>query len=474
MIEFYLNGELTRVEDAHASLMLSDYLRLEKCLTGTKVVCAEGDCGACSVLRYNPMVGGIDGKNFVSVNSCIAPVSSLHGSHVLTIESLEKGDKMHQAQSNMMNCHASQCGFCTPGFAIALASLCDEKISKNQTSISELEGKNALTGNLCRCTGYNTIIDAAKSIDLSREESLKSRYHTEAVERSLKEIGKKDILIETTDYSFYAPTTYDKAVNYLADSKDVRIIASATDLGVVHNKRKLRLNKLLSLHLIEDAYKIYEADGVVSVGSRVNLAELRHFLKNRCDEYVRYLDIFAAPQIKNSATLIGNVANASPIGDNAPALLALDATVKIISKQGVREEKLSDFFLDYRKTTLKAGELIKGIYFKLPVDGDLKLFKSSLRKDLDISTVNLGVKLVKAEGKVESILIGAGGVAAIPLRLRKTEDYLLGKTLTDKVICEACEVAQTEFNPISDVRSSASYRRIVFENSLKNILGSYL
>lgn len=474
MIEFYLNGKLTEVEDSNAGLMLSDYLRFEKCLTGTKVVCAEGDCGACSTLKYNPLGRGVDVKNFVSINSCIAPMSSLHGSHVLTIESLEKKDGMHQAQSSMMNCHASQCGFCTPGFAIALASLCEEKIIRNELSINESEGKNALTGNLCRCTGYNTIIEAATKIDLSKELTLKSRYHSDEVEAALVEITKKDLKINNDEFSFYAPVSYSDAAKYLDQKHDVRIVASATDLGVVHNKRRIRLNNLLSLHLVKEAYDISETGGVVSVGARVSLTELRHFLKTRCSEYAKYLDIFASPQIKNSATLIGNIANASPIGDNAPALLALDAVVYITSISGVREEKLSDFFLDYRKTTLKKNELISSISFKLPVDGDLKLFKNSIRKDLDISTVNLGVNLNLKEGIVSKVLIGAGGVAAISLRLKKTEAFLLNKPLTSELIDQACELAHTEFTPISDVRSSSSYRRIVFENNLKRILGSFL
>lgn len=473
MIEFYLNGKHIQLDDSYAHLMLSDYLRFEKCLTGTKVVCAEGDCGACSILKYNPLAQGIDSDHFVSINSCIAPMTSLHGNHILTIEALE-GEKLHQAQSCMMKCHASQCGFCTPGFAIALAGLCEEKLARKDYNISEVEGKNALTGNLCRCTGYNTIIDAAKSVDLKQEISLKSRYQSEEIEAALLKICETEIKINTEEFSFYAPINFEAAANYLNQNEDVRIVASATDLGVVHNKRKIRLNNILSLHLIKEAYQISETDGVIQVGARANLSELRHFLKNRCEEYKKYLDIFASPQIKNTATLVGNIANASPIGDNAPALLALDAEVEILSTSGVRVEKLSDFFLDYRKTTLKKNELIKSVRFKVPKDNELKLFKSSLRKDLDISTVNFGVLLAKKDKMVDKILIGAGGIAAIPLRLKATEDFLRGQELTSELIDKACVVGQKEFNPISDVRSSSAYRRVIFENHFKRVLGSFL
>lgn len=454
--------------------MLSDYLRYERGLTGTKVVCAEGDCGACTVLRYFPLLGGEDGSNFLSVNSCILPLALLHGSHLLTVESLETEKELHQAQSSLRNSHASQCGFCTPGFAMALAGLCEEKLACKQTQINEEEGKNALTGNLCRCTGYNSIVDAAVSIDLKKEKSLKERYHSKEIEGHLRDLCSEEIRFENSNFLFYAPKTYDQAFDFLANNPDTRIIANGTDLGVVHNKRKIKLNKLLSLHLIDEAYKISESKGVVSLGSRVTLTEFRHFLKGKCDEYANYLDIFASPQIKNNATVVGNIANASPIGDNAPVLLSLDGEVELVSSKGSRREKLSEFFLDYRKTSLRNGELIKAIRFELPKPGHFKAFKQSIRKDLDISTLNLAVNIDLEKKQIKQVFIGAGGIAAIPLRLKKTEDFLRDKNLEEMTIAKACEVAQSEFTPIDDVRASASYRRVVFQNSLKRILEQWV
>tara|TARA_B100001971_G_scaffold84647_1_gene78210 strand:+ start:319234 stop:320658 length:1425 start_codon:yes stop_codon:yes gene_type:complete len=472
MIKFYLNGKFCEVDARHSTLMLSDYLRYEKCLTGTKVVCAEGDCGACTVLRYSPMLQGLESENFQAVNSCIMPMAAMHGMHLITIEGLEKDQKMHQAQEKMMSCHGSQCGFCTPGFVMALAGLSEEKINRNEKAIDPKEAKNALTGNLCRCTGYDTIVKAACTMDLSREESLKARYHNEEIEKHLSEILSKDLKIEESDYQLFAPTSYKSAIEYLQNNLDAKIIANATDLGVVHNKRRIKLNNLLSLHLIKEAYEITYKEGIVNVGARVTLSEFRHFLKDKCVEYVHYLDIFAAPQIKNNATLIGNVATASPIGDNAPILLALDASVIIQGPKGERVEKLSDFFLDYRKTTLKNDELISAISFEIPKERTLKFFKNSIRKDLDISTINLGLNVKISNDKIEDILIGAGGIAAIPLKLRKTEDFLRGKKLEPSVIKQACDLAQTEYTPISDVRSTSSYRRVVFENVFTRALGA--
>ncbi|MGB0452928.1 MAG: 2Fe-2S iron-sulfur cluster-binding protein [Bacteriovoracaceae bacterium] len=239
--------------------MLSDYLRYEKCLTGTKVVCAEGDCGACSVLKYYPLNSGVDAEHFVSMNSCISPLSTLHGPHILTVESLQEGEKLHPAQSSIINHHGTQCGFCTPGFAVALAGLCEEKISRGEKEVSEEEGKNALTGNLCRCTGYNSLIEASTQMQFEKEKSLKDRYQTKEIDGNLNEIVKDDLRIETEDYLFYAPNSYEKALKYLDEYEDAKIIAKGTDLGVVHNKRKIKLNHLLSLQLIPKAQR----DGLV-------------------------------------------------------------------------------------------------------------------------------------------------------------------------------------------------------------------
>lgn len=472
MIKFYLNGSLCEVPLERSSMTLSDYLRYEKCLTGTKVVCAEGDCGACSILRYNPLLNGIDGENFQSVNSCILPLALVHGTHVLTIESLAKKEELHEAQDKMLKCHASQCGYCTPGFAMALAGLCEEKIAKKQNKISEGESKNAFTGNLCRCTGYDTIIKAATEVDFSKLESLKERYHNEAVDKDLKKICSEGLTLKTEDFSFYGPGSYQEALEYMEKEPEAQLIASATDLGVVHNKRKIRLKNLVSLQFVPEAYKIELIGNEVVVGARVTLTELRHFLKGKCDEYAKYLDIFASPQIKNNATLAGNIANASPIGDNAPALLGLDATVILMSAKGEREVPLSEFFLDYRKTSMQKGELIKLIKFPLP-KGDFRIFKTSIRKDLDISTVNLAVNIEKENDIVSSVLIGAGGVAATPLRLKKAENELRGKKLDAHAIKDACDAAQTEFTPIDDVRSSGAYRRVALGNTLKRLLGEF-
>ena len=467
----YINGEKHQLSDDKCALMLSEYLRYEACLTGTKVVCAEGDCGACTVLKYNPLdENGIDGKNFIPINSCITPMATLDGTSIITVDALSHEDKLHIAQYKMVDCHGSQCGFCTPGFVMAMAGLVEEKISKSDNKITEQEAKNALTGNLCRCTGYDAIIEACKAIKPKEEISLKKRFLNDHQENELKVTIKDGLHIQNSSFEFFAPKSIKEACDYLKTNTDTRIIASSTDLGVVHNKRKIKLNKLLSLHLIEELYSCNEINERFEIGARVTLSELRHFLKDKNEEFVKYLDIFASPQIKNLGTLIGNIANASPIGDTPPALLALNALVEVNSSDKVRTIELSDFFLDYRKTDLKPGEIItKVILPKLLKDDFYKLYKNSNRKDLDISTVNFAMHV---RGK--KFTIAAGGIAATPLRLKKTEDFLNQNELNTSNIYKAIDIMHTEFKPLSDVRGSSSYRRVLIENYFKRSISQYM
>ncbi len=468
-IVFYLNGAKHRVGNEHAGLMLSDYLRYEKCLTGTKVVCAEGDCGACSVLKYSPIQS--DSKTYLSFNSCVTPVATLDGSSIITVDALSEKESLHEAQRAMVDCHGSQCGFCTPGFVMALAGLVDEKLEKSENKMDEQEAKNFMTGNLCRCTGYDAIIDSALNIDLSKCERLEQRFYSTEQDKDLNKVIDESVLIETADYRFFAPITIEEACLYKEAHPDVVIIASSTDLGVVHNKRRTKLVNLLSLHLIKDLYKISDDEKRIKIGSRVTMHDLRDFIKGGNEEFATYLDIFASPQIKNIATIAGNIATASPIGDTAPVLLSLDATLHLVSKNGRRDVPMSEFFLDYRKTELKADEIIEAISF-LKIDGDfIKSYKSSNRKDLDISTVNLSLFVGKDKSDIR---IAAGGIAATPLRLKATEEHLKKNEINAKTINEAIVILHTEFKPLTDVRGSSAYRHMLVENYFKRAMSEYL
>lgn len=466
---FYLNGEKQSVGPELASMMLAEYLRYKKALTGTKIVCAEGDCGACSVLRYFPLSYDlVHDQHYLPINSCIATVAQLDGSSLITVEGLQVDDKLHPAQQSMLNCHASQCGFCTPGFVMALTGLVEEKIQKKQNKISEVEAKNALTGNLCRCTGYDSIIRAATETAVSAKVSLQNRYCTKEQELDLLEISKTALHVKDKHFEFFAPTTMQEALIFLKNNPDCKIMGSATDLGVQKNKRKIKLTKLLSLHLMQDLYAINLKDNLLSIGARVTLTEFRHSVKDKVPELAKYLDIFASPQIKNIATVIGNIANASPIGDTPPALLALEATVHVASLSGDKSIPLSEFFLDYRKTKLAAGEIISSLSFKLPSKNtQLKLYKNSNRKDLDISAINLALKVdwdMNSKNKISNVVLAVGGVAATSIRLNKTEDYLKLHKMTQSNINQLLQILHSEFQALSDVRASKAYRHILVEN----------
>lgn len=473
-VSFFLNGKRVDAGAEQAKLMLSDYLRYEKNLTGTKVVCAEGDCGACSVLKLD------SNQQFVPVNACIIPVAQLDGSSVVTVDALAIDSetphpKLSPVQSAMVNCHGSQCGFCTPGFVVALTGAIEKKKCQSKKTESRLtlqEAKNALTGNLCRCTGYQPILDAAVSVDANQYTLIKSRFYSKAQDAELNKIRSKSALIEGEQFSIFAPKTLNEAVRYLSRHADARLIGGSTDLGVLSNKGKLKFETLLSLHLVKELEVIKKIkSGRIQVGARVTLTDLRNHLKKTIPEFSSFLDLFASPQIKNIATLIGNVGNASPIADTPPFLLVSSAVVNLVSAKGKRKVPLEQFYLGYRKTALKRGELIASIEFDLPKkSSSLALYKTSQRKDLDISIVNAAFLATWKKSKadqpktLDTIRIAMGGIAATPLRLNKTETVLKGAVLTDDVLKKAVQTLHSEMTPLSDLRGSSSYRRIVVEN----------
>ena len=473
-IVFYLNGVRKVAGPEQASMMLAEYLRYDQGLTGTKIVCAEGDCGACSVLRLFPHIHGTDTGNYIPVNSCITLVAQLDGSSIVTVDALKKQDKLHETQRAIVACHGSQCGFCTPGFVMALTGMVEEKLAKNEKTIEVQEAKNCMTGNLCRCTGYKPIIEAALSIDLDQCESVKERFYSEKQEVELTKVVSESVLLESDEFSFFAPKTLQEAVDYMKLYPDTRIVASGTDLGVIHNKRKTQLTKLLSLHLIKKLYGIEQDGNVVKIGARVTHTEFRHFIKDKVPEFASYLDIFASPQIKNIGTIIGNIANASPIGDTPPVFLALDATIVVLGSQGEREIPVNKFFLAYRKTAIQHGEIITHVKFTLPEKNtNIRFYKYSNRKDLDISAVNFAARVLwKDEHKkeIKDIILAAGGVAATPFRFLRTEE-LLKKNFD---IEAAVKELHAEITPISDLRASSAYRHVLLENYFRKFFSEVM
>lgn len=465
-----INDQLIEISGELAFMPLGNYLRNEESLTGTKIVCAEGDCGACTVLLAKDV--GPDGKlTFKAVNSCILPLYLIDGAQVVTVEGIGKSTGMnvelHQVQEKMIDCNGAQCGYCTPGFICAMAGMA-EKFKSEKKTITEKYAKNYLTGNLCRCTGYQPIIDAMTSVDLNKTELLKDRYHSPAWINEMKKIKTTSVEMKFSDKSLFLPSKLSEALKAKSDDNEIRLVAGSTDLGVVVNKGKLVTKKAMALYHIEELGKISHDTKFISVGATVTLTEFEEYVEAHLPEMARILHIFASPQIKNQATLIGNVVNASPIADTIPFLLVSDAIVELQSSKGSRSIVLKDFYLGYKKLNIEPSEIVTKI--RIPIlekNEKTRLYKVSMRKDLDISAVTFAARIKFDGKKMTQVKIALGGVAATVIRLTDIETSLTDKNFAENLFHDAAESLDKYITPLSDLRASKEYRMLVARNYFK-------
>lgn len=456
----YVNGQRVQVSGLDAFQPLSTFLRYHLQQTGTKVVCAEGDCGACTIMAAFPERKD---PQFFAMNSCIAPVYLMDGASIVTVEGLNEAAEVNEVQKQMINCHGSQCGFCTPGFIMAMTAMCE-----NEKQITAQKVKNYTTGNLCRCTGYQPIVNAGLAIDLKKIKPLEKKYLTAQIRKDLKQVSQKAFELKTPRRVAYGPKTTNEVSKILKTKKAVRIVSSATDLGVQFNKEKIELEAVITLHHLPELFELKDSKGKIFVGAKVDLSHLQEFLRKKNPDFSRFLNIFASPQIRNVATLIGNIANASPIADTIPVLFCLEAEVQIESLGRKRKVPIEQFYKGYKQIDLKAGEWISGIWMARPKsDEKMFLYKVSQRRDLDISTVNAAFWMKKSKGQLKALRIAYGGVGPTTLRLKNTEKFLLQHNLNSQKMAQAHEVLQTEISPISDMRASENFRRKVSANLLK-------
>ena len=447
-----INGNVHKINGERAFMPFSSLLRYEIGLTGTKVVCAEGDCGACTILYRRHSA---DADKFVSINSCISTSFLMDMSHVISVEGLSQENRLSEVQDSMIKNFGAQCGFCTPGFVMALSSMYE-----NTNTITEQKVKNYLTGNLCRCTGYQPIINAAMAVDTKKVAPLKSCYNYETLTKDLESDQFIPIKITVGEKEFFAPTTLAQAAEYKKKHPNVRLFSGATDIGVQINKGKNPGVNLMSLHLIPEMYLLkYDGDQIV-VGARVNLNTLQKFLETKSPNFAEFLNIFASPQIKNAATLIGNLANGSPIADTTPYLLTTDAIVELYGSSGTRSVALTDFIKGYKSFDLKDDEFITSIRFKIPNASSNKigLFKVSQRRDLDISCVNSSFVFQTLDRKIENAKIAYGGVGPKAIRLFDVEKALEDQEMTPALASKAKQMIAATITPISDLRGSAEFR----------------
>jgi xanthine dehydrogenase small subunit len=462
---FYVNGRRCQVRGETVFSSLSEFLRSDLYLPGTKVVCAEGDCGACTVL-----VGRIEGQRlrYETVDSCIQFLYQLDGKHVVTVEGLAGNGRLHPVQQALVDHHGSQCGFCTPGFVMALAGLCEEKANTDLDSL-----KIGLTGNLCRCTGYLPILEAGLAIDPASVAPLAERYTTPALVDDLREHALSPVLIQSDGppgagpWRFFGPRSLEDALAFKARHPEAVIVSGATELGVLRNKGGWQPRTLLSLAGVPGLDSLDRADGTLVVGANVTWRQVEAFAREELPELYRLILRFGSPQIRNVATVVGNVAHGSPIADSLPFLLVMDAEVELAGVGGRRVIKLDGFYRGYKVKDLAPDEIITRVFVPLPAaDEVLKLYKVSRRRDLDIATVGAAVRLKRAGDVITRAFVALSGVAPTVVRLPGTEAFLQGKLFTEETFREAGRRARAEVEPISDVRGARDFRLRLAENLL--------
>ena len=440
-----------------------DWLR-GRGLTGAKEGCAEGECGACSILVARP--GTETPTEWVAVNACLVPVAALDGQEVVTAEGLGSSDSLHPVQQELAVRGGSQCGYCTPGFVCSMAAeYYRPGRASSPTGCDHEHGPNgfdlhALSGNLCRCTGYRPIRDAAYALGSpDADDAFAARTQSPAPAAVATKLSKDGA-------EFHRPADLAAALDVLADNPDAQVVAGSTDFGVEVNIRGVRAAYVVAVDRLPELREFAFGEDEVTLGAALTLTEIERMLDGRIPLLAQMFPQFASRLIRNGATIGGNLGTGSPIGDTPPALLALDASLVLSSKSGDRTVKLSDYFTGYRTTLKQPGELIRAITIPRPLAPVTAFHKIAKRRFDDISSVAVGYALDVVDGTVAEARIGLGGVAATPLRATATEQALVGKPWSEQTVREAAAVMAGEGTPMSDHRASASYRSAMLGQSL--------
>lgn len=467
-IVFYVNHHRHEISGPEAFQMLGEYLRQRRGLSGTKIVCAEGDCGACTVLVGKPERKKAGSLQFRIVNSCILPLYLLDGAQIITVEGLSNDSELHPVQSSLVKCFGTQCGYCTPGFAVAMAGMVESALKNGKTLLSEKSVRNGLTGNLCRCTGYESIIRAGTEIDLSALQTtdrLEVRYGAPARIRELAKLACQSVALQCGEMRVHLPTTLDEALLLKQKTADLKIVAGATDVGVLANKRGEKPLRIVSLHRIPQLGQIRRTAKYLEIGAAVTISELEKEIEEIFPDFARLLKIFASPQIKNQGTLVGNVVNASPIADSIPFLLVSEAELEIRRHKKTRSLKLEDFYFGYKKLDLAKTEVVTKIRIPLPNKKTLTgLYKASRRKDLDISAVTFAAQIELHGNEIRQARLALGGVGPTVKRLGDIEKNWIGKPFERTLFVQAGQQLPSLIQPRSDVRGSKEFRMKLAQN----------
>ena len=461
-LRFVRGNRLVSIDAPAPDAMVLDWLRAEGG-HGTREGCGEGDCGACAVVVGELRDGALQLR---AVNSCIRLLSSLDGCALFTVEDLSQGnDALHPVQQALLDSHGSQCGFCTPGFVMSLFALYHEAGAQAAPGcIDRARAQTALSGNLCRCTGYRPILDAAQTLHRYPVAPLDEA----ALSTQLQALqSPQGVQLAHPAGITWRPATLDEALQCRAQAPAAQVVAGTTDVGLWINKQHLHPARVIDLSATRELQGVHIDDRVLKIGAATRLTDAFTAIATEYPAVTAFLGRFAGLPVRNAATLGGNIVNGSPIGDSMPLLMALDARLTLASMRGAREIALADFYTGYRRHLLAPDELLVSITIpRAQPDQLLRTWKVAKRLEDDISALALAVCLRRTGDVISDVRIGVGGMAAMPSRAPRTEAALMGRPWQRATLEAAADTLRAEFTPLSDLRASASYRATVIGNLL--------
>ena len=462
-VRFLLNNDLVSIENIDPNLTVLNYLREVKFKSGTKEGCASGDCGACTVVIAE-LTANAEQLNYQAINACITFVGNLHGKQLITVEDLKEKGKLHHVQQAIIDNHGTQCGFCTPGFVMSSFAL-----HKHNQAPERAEVLEALAGNLCRCTGYRSIIEAATTESKNTEKDSFAKHYQQTI-ATLSELQQLPMpQLTGNNHCYVAPKNIDELAIELVKKPSSTIVAGGTDLALSVTQNLASIDHLVYVGNVKELTQIEETDTHIILGSALPYSQFIKTLQHYYPDFGDMIERIGSKQVRNTGTLGGNIGNASPIGDMPPALIALGATVTLHKNGTERTILVEDYFVDYKKTVLQSSEFIKTIQIPKPQKGQsLKLYKISKRLDDDISAV-LAAFFIGQDNqhRVIATRLAFGGMAAIPKRALAAEAALLNAPFDMSSVEQSKLALSQDFKPMTDVRASDEYRMKVAQNLLE-------